>query len=652
MAESVSTRCLPSAEGYELWAQVYDSQPNPMLSLEERYLESLLPQVKGRDLVDMGCGTGRWLAKFSKMSPKSLVGIDESEAMLARAASKLGNRTALLHCPCDASGLVTASADLILSSFLMSYVSDLARFAEEIRRVARAETDIFVSDVHPATEAALGWRRGFRVGEAHFELETYTRSVDQLIEVFESAGMYPVALLEPRFGVPEIEILRRAGKLPSSGVAQEFPAIFILQFKSNPSAPSKASRRRNSSVAELGSISGARVALGPGESQRLALGLIEARICNIGLPDLRSEATDPTPSHSLDLSGYLLLPGLVNAHDHLEFALFPRLGKGGYRNFSEWASDIHHPDRSPVREHCAVPKSTRLWWGAIRNLLAGVTTVCHHNPYMPEVFEGDFPIRVLRDFGWAHSLALDAGVAAKSRETPASQPFILHLGEGIDAESALEFSRLADEGGLDARTVIVHGLAYDKGGLSRLKQAGAALVWCPTSNQFLFGKTHSREFIGSLTRVALGSDSSLTAAGDLLDELRFAHNDVGISADELYSQVTTGAADILELRNGEGRVRVGAVADFLAVRDTRLTPADTLAKLSYADVELVVIGGRVHLASLNVFARLPSEIAGGLECVEIGGVTRWVRAPIKKMCEEAASCLGNDLRLNERPVRT
>ncbi len=61
-------------------------------------------------------------------------------------------------------------------------------------------------------------------------------------------------------------------------------------------------------------------------------------------------------------------------------------------------------DRSPVKEHLAVPKAVRLAWGGLKNLLSGVTTVAHHNPYDAAVFENGFPVRVVKRFGWAHSL--------------------------------------------------------------------------------------------------------------------------------------------------------------------------------------------------------------------------------------------------------
>ena len=162
----------------------------------------------------------------------------------------------------------------------------------------------------------------------------------------------------------------------------------------------------------------------------------------------------------LDLAGHLVIPGLINAHDHLEFNLFPALGRGPYPNAGAWARDIYHPDRSPVREHLRVPKRVRLWWGALKNLLAGVTTVCHHNPYEPEIFGRDFPVRVVRRFAWAHSLEFEPRLAERFRRAPAAYPFVVHGGEGVDAQARRELHALDRIGALDSRTAIVHGVGH------------------------------------------------------------------------------------------------------------------------------------------------------------------------------------------------
>ena len=51
-------------EVFDSWAQVYDVQANPLLSLEQRLLGPMLADVRGLDILDAGCGTGRWLQQL------------------------------------------------------------------------------------------------------------------------------------------------------------------------------------------------------------------------------------------------------------------------------------------------------------------------------------------------------------------------------------------------------------------------------------------------------------------------------------------------------------------------------------------------------------------------------------------------------------
>jgi hypothetical protein len=167
---------------------------------------------------------------------------------------------------------------------------------------------------------------------------------------------------------------------------------------------------------------------------------------------------------------------------------------------------------------------------------------------------------------------------------------------------------------------------------------------------FLFGKTLSPKEIRGLANVAIGSDSPLTACGDLLDEVRCASQLMQSSAEVIYEYVTRQPTKLLHLRNGEGNFRIGGLADLIAVRDTGLTPAETLLNLSHRDVELVLLGGRVQLASAELMRRLPADSREGLQPLAIEGIVRWIRAPIDRLFEQAWAHLGEDICLGGKQV--
>jgi cytosine/adenosine deaminase-related metal-dependent hydrolase len=204
---------------------------------------------------------------------------------------------------------------------------------------------------------------------------------------------------------------------------------------------------------------------------------------------------------------------------------------------------------------------------------------------------------------------------------------------------------------LGERTILVHGLALHTEGLELLNQRNAWLVWCPSSNRFLFGKTHTGETIASVRHLLLGSDSSLTATGDLLDEVRIVYREIGMPAEDVYRMLGHRAATAFRLHDGEGTIRPDAAADLIAVRDTGMNPAETLANLTAADVELVIVRGRIQVASEAVLRRLPPDLAAGLQPLLVGSELRWIRAPLARLFREAERRLGCEIKIGGKRGR-
>jgi cytosine/adenosine deaminase-related metal-dependent hydrolase len=361
-------------------------------------------------------------------------------------------------------------------------------------------------------------------------------------------------------------------------------------------------------------IRGARCAFGPRSSRAVTIRIVGGRVTDI-LNDTSRWPRERGVSEEIDLSDYLVMPGLINAHDHLQFALYPKLADPPYQNYIDWGADIHNKFSEVISKQRTVPREVRLGWGGIRNLLGGATTVSHHDPLWPELQREGLPVRVLQRYGWGHSVALGGDLRAARSATPEGCPFIIHACEGVDVQSRDELHELERLGLLDDTAVIVHGLALDRAGIALMRKHRTSLIICPSSNSFLYGTLPDIGLLGTMDDVALGTDSPLTAEGDLLDEIRFAVGMCGISPDAAYRMVTEAPARILRLSDAHGEIQVPGVGDLIAVLDTGHDPAERLQELSINDVEFVAIGGRVQLASAAILERLPLSAKEGLEAL-------------------------------------
>jgi len=224
------SRSVSAAEGYEWWAPTYDYVPNPLLAREERHLLPLLTDLSNKSVLDLACGTGRWLEKLIAQGCKSAMGIDCSTAMLRVAGLKRGLKGRLARATCEDLPLPSAAFDLATCSFALGHMWDLGSMVSELARVTRTGADIFVSDLHPEAYAR-GWRVGFRDGSTAFEIEMRSRTAEEIVHAFCANGFRCQTHEALWLGEPERPIFERAGKSRLFLEACKLPAVLVCHFR-------------------------------------------------------------------------------------------------------------------------------------------------------------------------------------------------------------------------------------------------------------------------------------------------------------------------------------------------------------------------------------------------------------------------------------
>jgi ubiquinone/menaquinone biosynthesis C-methylase UbiE len=124
-------------------------------------LRSMLPALEGRRVLDLGCGFGAFARWAGEMGAASVLGIDRSEKMLARARAQTHD-PAVTYCLADIESfeLADASFDLVYSSLVLHYIEDFGAVCIAIRRVLVPGGYFVFSVEHPLYTAPSnpGWR--------------------------------------------------------------------------------------------------------------------------------------------------------------------------------------------------------------------------------------------------------------------------------------------------------------------------------------------------------------------------------------------------------------------------------------------------------------------------------------------------------------
>lgn len=152
-------RDLAPRAAYDLWAATYaEAGRNPLTDLAADLVRAHLPTTVAGSVVDLGCGTGRWL-RFMEARGDDPIGLDISSRMLT-VASESGCRR-LVAGELSAIPLASGSLGGALLVLSLSHEPDANAAIRELGRVLLPGAWSLIVDLH-ASAAERGWKRSFR----------------------------------------------------------------------------------------------------------------------------------------------------------------------------------------------------------------------------------------------------------------------------------------------------------------------------------------------------------------------------------------------------------------------------------------------------------------------------------------------------------
>lgn len=199
-----------TASGYDAWSETYDEAGNPMVAASEWALDRAPLDCAGLDVVELGCGTGRHLARVLAAGARSYLGVDPSRGMLERARARFVDpRARFLEG--DATALAPASCDLVLVVLVLEHVTDLAGTMRAIARALRPRGRLRIVEIHPSLVAA-GTVAHFAAGDAEVRFASTAHEVPALRAAIADAGMDVTSLAEHAASGELLEAVPRLGK--------------------------------------------------------------------------------------------------------------------------------------------------------------------------------------------------------------------------------------------------------------------------------------------------------------------------------------------------------------------------------------------------------------------------------------------------------
>jgi ubiquinone/menaquinone biosynthesis C-methylase UbiE len=185
---------------YDLWSATYDHQPGNLImdmdaELFSRFISGL--DLRGKVVVDVGCGTGRHWPGILDQAPASLTGYDVSEGMLQCLREKFPDAGTEKIGEDGQLPLRGPSVDLLLSTLALGHIAGVEPALRTWSSAVKKGGYLLLTDFHPAA-LMRGAKRMFPYKKQSINVRSYVHPMETIERIAGENGLIIVKRDERR----------------------------------------------------------------------------------------------------------------------------------------------------------------------------------------------------------------------------------------------------------------------------------------------------------------------------------------------------------------------------------------------------------------------------------------------------------------------
>lgn len=210
----MSKNCYDDETFFQGYKKIRESQNNYNDLLEQPAMRDYMPDVRGKKILDLGCGYGRNCVEFAEGGALRVVGIDSSKRML-ETANKESVHPNVEYMRLEAERLheMNETFDIVYSSLVFHYIEDFEKLVLDISSVLKGNGVLLFSQEHPIITASpdkgLDWNYDDKGREISYTFTNYNRQgrrgshwfIDDVITYHRTMGTIVTTLADNGFHI-------------------------------------------------------------------------------------------------------------------------------------------------------------------------------------------------------------------------------------------------------------------------------------------------------------------------------------------------------------------------------------------------------------------------------------------------------------------